>query len=152
LYLEAALNKHLPRVPKKHKKYLQPILTAVSSANLFMRTLYHADLWLADDERDTLISACNGALTAYQECANIAFACNRTRFKLQPKFHLIGEVSFALQRERLHNLPSLNPLASSTQLDEDFIGRVAAHSRQVSGKTMHVRTLRKYMVALGSLW
>ena len=52
--------------------------------------------------------------------------------------------SFRLERERRGDLPSMNPLASGTQIDEDFIGRVCAISRTVSGRKLHTRTLRKY--------
>ena len=44
------------------------------------------------------------------------------------------------------------PLAFGTQIDEDFVGRLATISRMVSVRTVHTRTLGRYQVALAARW
>ena len=75
-----------------------------------------------------------------------------TRFKLQPKYHVVGELIFQLQFERSRSMHSINPLSFSTQIDEDYVGRLSTFSRSVSSRTVHKRTIQKFLLALGSLW
>ena len=117
-----------------------------------MKTLYHAGLWLLDNERSVAISSGMAVIKDFKRCALHAYRSQTTRWKMQPKLHFIGEILFRLELHRRRRIPSLNPLATGTQIDEDFVGRVCSMSRTVSGKRIHVRTLRKYALALATLW
>ena len=116
-----------------------------------MTTLYHAAFWLTRSERRTLIVSGTKFTTAFRVCADHCYWADLTRFKLQPKQHMFGELVFELQVQECQNLPSPNPLVYSTQQDEDYVGRICTYSRSVSIRTIHVRTLSRYQIALATL-
>ena len=152
VYLEDKLREVLPTISPENKPYFETMLRMLGNCNLFMRTLYHADLWLMDNERSVAISSGMLVIKDFKRCALHAFKEQKTRWKLQPKMHFIGEILFRLELHRRLKTPSLNPLATGTQIDEDFVGAVCSMSRTVSGRKIHTRTLRKYALALASLW
>ena len=126
-------------------------LAAISSANVFLKVLYHASLWLTMEERRTLIRSGCECVDAFLQCAEHSYQEGITRFKLQPKLHMFGEIILALQVQEKSSKPSINPLAWATQQDEDFVGRICTFSRSVSIRTIHKRTLSRYQVALAAL-
>lgn len=133
------------------KRLFKHCLDAISGANVFMRVLYHSALWLTSDERRTLIKSGHQCIASYLKCANLCYQQELTRFKLQPKLHMFGELVYEMEHQERQHLPSLNPLAWATQQDEDFVGRICTYSRTVSIRTIHSRTLTRYQVALAAL-
>ena len=151
-FLEHRLRSELPKLAGDAACYFLHMFDAIEAANKFMSCLYHAALWLTSGERDTLLSKGYTCTTRFQACANQAFEQGMTRWKLQPKLHLLGEVLYKLESEKRRNLTSINPLSWSCQQDEDFVGHVVSQSRQVSVRTVHARTLSRYQVALAARW
>ena len=139
-------------VYEQDKEYAQDILGALAAANGFMHTLYHAGLWLLDSERDALIRHGSESIAYFKRLAGEAYAWDLTRWKIQPQMHFFAEVLHSLKVERLENLPSISPLSTSTQVDEDFVGRVATASRVVHGRTIHVRTIQRHLLHLRTNW
>ena len=133
------------------KTLFHQILVAVKAANHFMRTMYHAALWLSVAERRTLIESGHHFIKAFKRCAEICYWNDLTRFKYQPKKHMFGEVLFEMEFQERHDLPSPNPLCWSTQQDEDFVGKICTFSKSVSIRTIHERTLGRYQVALAAM-
>lgn len=133
------------------KTLFHQILVAVKAANHFMRTMYHAALWLSVAERRTLIESGHRFIKAFKKCAEICYWNDLTRFKYQPKKHMFGEVLYEMEFQERHDLPSPNPLCWSTQQDEDFVGRICTFSKSVSIRTIHERTLGRYQVALAAM-
>ena len=140
------------KVDDEARAYFAKMQEAISSANKFLKALFHAGLWLSRDESREVIAAGRRCLESYQACAEIAYDWGLTRFKLQPKFHMLGEVLYEMRARRNAGHAVINPLSFSTQLDEDLVGRVSAFSRVVSSRTIHERTLSRYQVALASKW
>ncbi|CAL1132409.1 unnamed protein product [Cladocopium goreaui] len=138
-------------VDEETNNFFQACLKATREANRFMTTLYHAAFWLTRSERRTLIVSGTKFTTAFRVCADHCYWADLTRFKLQPKQHMFGELVFELQVQECQNLPSPNPLVYSTQQDEDYVGRICTYSRSVSIRTIHVRTLSRYQIALATL-
>ena len=133
------------------RKLFRLCLVAVEAANKFMTTLYHASFWLTSTERRALVASGHECLNAFVGCATITFRDGKTRFKMHPKMHMFGEVVTTLEFQERSSLPSPNPLIFSTQQDEDFVGRICTISRRVSCRTIHMRTLSRYQIALASL-
>ena len=122
-------------------------------ANIFMTTLYHSDVFLTPAERTALIESGRCFLKLFAKCASYSFlTLNLTRFKFQPKYHFLAEIVFKLECQQQAGVISMNPILESTQVDEDFVGRVAKFSREVSVRLIHLRTLKKYLLSLASLW
>ena len=142
----------LPIVPADNREYVNLIVVALKNANLFMRTLLHSGLFLLESERNTAIVAGNKVMSCFKRLAGMAYVQQLTRWKLQPKFHYMAEVVYAMESERQEDLPSLNPLSTATQLDEDFVGRVAGASRTVSSRSTHIRTIERFLLELRLKW
>ena len=140
------------KVEAEDRPFVKQMQVAIGAANKFMTCLYHSGLWLTDDERDTLLRSGHACVRAFCSCADISFARGITRWKLQPKLHMFGEVLYALEADKRSMAPSISPLAWLTQMDEDFIGKIAFYSRTVSIRTVHRRTLERYQIGLASIW
>ena len=122
-------------------------------ANIFMTTLYHSDAFLTSTERNALIQSGRRFLKLFAKCASYSFlTLNLTRFKFQPKYHFLAEIIYKLECQEKSGVRSVNPILESTQVDEDFVGRVAKFSREVSVRLVHLRTLKKYLLSLASIW
>lgn len=152
LFLEHTLQDKLDTFTDEDtKKLFELCLVATSSANKFMKTLYNAGFWLSFSERQDLISHGHRLLNAFNSCADLCYWADLTRFKLQPKQHMFGELMFEIEFHHRHKWPTPNPLAYSTQMDEDFVGRICVFSRKVSICSIHSRTLSRYQIALRAL-
>lgn len=134
------------------KEYFSDISRMIVAANQFMKTIYHAGLYLTFRERDVLIQTGHLVMTLYKKAASFAFHLSLCRFKLQPKFHLLGEMVFELEVDKKEKWESISPLSYSTQMDEDFIGHISISSRYVNIRTLHERTIGRYKVALAMHW
>lgn len=154
LFLEVRIAAALsePGMTESSKVLFQDVLKLLAASNNFMSTLYHSSLWLACDERENLLTSGRAVVNFFHRLAQRAFESNETRWKYVPKFHVFGEILHGLEREKRANTPSLNPLAFATQQDEDFVGKVSTLSRAVSVRTVHSRTLGRYLISLASKW
>ena len=152
IYLEAMLAGTIEYFSGENQRYISFVVNALAAANTFMRTLLHAGLWLLDSERNAAIHHGHRVLLYFRKLASLAYSWSITRWKFQPKYHFFGEILYGLEAERQADVPSLNPVSYSCQLDEDFVGKIAAASRVVSARTLHTRTLQRYCVQLRMSW
>lgn len=153
-YLEKKLENYrdMECLDAETRPLVKNIFLAIRAGNRFMRCMYHGALWLSNSERATLLKEGHGCLKAWTACADMSYSMGLARFKFQPKFHMMGEFLYRLEDEQTRRVRSLNPLAFSTQLDEDFVGQIAHQSRLVSVRTVHTRTLSRYQIALALRW
>ncbi len=136
----------------EHIEYITCIHCALRASNQFLGTLYRAGLWLTDRQRAFIIRSVGDLLRNFSRCAEISFSMGLIRFKYQPKFHLVAELRYNLQADAERKVPSINPLAWSCQLDEDFIGKVATQSRKVSSRKLHLKVCERYLISLCASW
>jgi len=151
-FLDSRIEVALGNMAGSTKQYFHDIWSMIRAANSFMSCIYNGALWLSAGERDHLLKSGGILVNLYPKCAQRAFDMKHTRWKFMPKFHLFGEILFRYEKEKRSNLPSMNVLAFCTQQDEDFVGRVSVMSRNVSVRTVHSRTLGRYLVSLASQW
>ncbi|CAL1137069.1 unnamed protein product [Cladocopium goreaui] len=151
-FLESRIAELLADLDDSAKSLFSEIYEMIAAAHSFMRCIYHSALWLTSDERDHLLISGHKCVNYFHKCAQRAFDAHVTRWKYMPKIHLFGEILFFLERDKRRNIPSLNPLSFCTQQDEDFVGRIAVLSRAVSVRTVHSRTIGRYLVSLASSW
>ena len=143
----------MPTCDREFRKYFLKILETISSMNKFLSGLYHADVWLSPEECASAIATGRAFLDGFRFCADHAFlVLNSTRWKYQPKYHLFGEIVFKLEQSHRAKCPCLNPIIESTQVDEDFVGRIARFSTSVSIRKISERTLKKYLLSLAGYW
>ena len=136
-----------------------PILTHIKEAcehsNTFMRTLFASGYWLSFSQADEAIRSGHGFLMAYSFLAKATFQKQLCLFALKPKLHMLNHLVLAMYTQRrLPMMPQnqgqptiVNPVAESTFMCEDFIGRVARISRKVSPKKVGEKTLFRYLAA-----
>ena len=151
-YMEDRIGKAIDQVEPTVRGYFRNMHCLIREANQFMKTLYRAALWLDANERQLLLKSGRLFLEKFQLCANKAYHLGITRWKIQPKYHMFGEVLHELETQERASIQSLNPLCFSTQMDEDLVGQVCSRSRVVSSRTIHERTLGRYKVALCCHW
>ena len=137
----------------EHASYLRLIAQALKASNQFFHTVYRAGFWLSDVQRQNLIDASTDILKSFDGAAKYAWdVLWLPRFKYQPKLHMFAHVRHSLIKEAAKKARSVSPLAFSTQIDEDFVGRVCVLSRQVHGRTLHSKTLERYKIGLAGAW
>ena len=153
LYLESKYLTLIADNPEhEHKGYFCNILETLKAANVFLKTLYHASVWLTSQERSLALTSSDRFFQAFAACANYAYSIGKARWKYIPKFHMFAEIAWRLRKDQSSSLYSLNPVCEATQVDEDFVGRVSTMSRAVSIRTQHFKTLERYRLGLAARW
>ena len=131
--------------------YIQQVDQCLRDANDFMTSLYRAGLFITLKRLKHLVRVGQSMVKGYSQCANLAFRSNLARFKFNPKYHMLCHIIYSLTQELAARRCPINPLAYSCQMPEDFINRVATLSRGVSPKTVAIRTLELYRLAVGEV-
>ena len=156
LYLEHAFQEVEPE--PEFQAYCTCILAACKHAGGFLKTVYHAGLWMTRLQAKRAVYDGFAFLQKYSQCAQIAFANSKTRFKLSPKLHafahLVVELKAHLGKVKglscIHCIPS--PLAESCQMDEDFVGRVSALARTSPPASVHKQCINLFLMSLHQQW
>ena len=129
-------------------EFLSLILDACSTIAHFMHILFHSSYWLTESEGWQLIQSGCGFLKAYVKLAEKAHAKGLCLWSLKPVIHLLAHiVHTALQQYRADTTCVINPVAESTFMCEDFVGRVSRLSRRVNAKQHGRKIMYRYMVA-----
>ncbi|CAE7797904.1 unnamed protein product [Symbiodinium necroappetens] len=147
-FLEAFWANHLAETSESDE-YLHGILRCLRAANVFMRTLYRSGLWLSTERCKIIAEAGLAVLKSYMEVSSHALQLKKTRFKVTPKYHaLIHIVDMLVGAYNSGRRWTLSPLSEGTQMDEDFIGRIASKTMTISTRQVHSQTLKKYLTAV----
>ena len=120
--------------------------------NHFMRTIYQHDVFLPSATGAELANDLYVYVRAYMFEAFAASREGSSYFPLHPKLHALHEIGHELLRQSKVASFCLNPVAHVCSMDEDFIGRTATLSRQVSPRLVSRRTLERYLCHLQILW
>lgn len=118
-----------------------------------IRGMYMGDLFLSHQE--SLHIGQNGLkfLRRYADLAADAASQGRNHFILQPKIHILHHWMVDLHKAGEEGRVALNPIGTSCQQNEDFIGRGSRLSRKVTarGPVLH-RVLDRYLQAAYAKW
>ena len=151
-YLEQKLKHSLDELSGDTLGYFTEIVRLLCHGNKFMHILYSARLWLTSRQRDNAITSGDKFVASFLRLAQAAYEHDQCRWKLQTKFHMLGELIFSLKWDRARGANSINPLSYATQIDEDFIGRISTASRFVSCRTLHEKTIERFLLKLKACW
>ena len=151
-FIEWKFRRILAEYTGPHEDYLTGILTAATAGNEFLRTLYSSPLWMR--ACDAKHASHNGLefMKAYKFIGAYALKKQWPRYNLTPKIHFLAHLVHGLRGEAARGHEVLNILSSSCQLDEDFVGRIASAVRVCSSRTVHMRTLEKYLINVAIRW
>ena len=115
----------------------------------FTSMQYSHDLWLPRECAEFMYLQGLVALRSYGYLARHCMGLGKRYFGMRPKFHLLAETVFELKScVTLGHTWILSPVIYNCEVNEDFIGRVSRISRHVSSRTVVLRTLQRYGVAL----
>eukprot|EP00439_Symbiodinium_sp_Y106_P055378 s3218_g7.t1 len=151
-FLEDKYKQTLADCNSELDEVLTSIYAGLVAINKFMRLVYTQPLWVKPEVSHEMAMQGMTFLRSFNSAAAHALAVGRPRFKFMPKFHLMAHVFHSIQWCARKGVLALNILAHSCQMDEDFIGRVAGQSRNVSIRTVHDRTVQRYLLNLALRW
>ncbi|CAJ1340732.1 unnamed protein product [Effrenium voratum] len=150
-FLQWRCERALADYDDEHEDYLQWITDALQEGNLFMAELYWQPFWLKPSDAARIAAHGKKLLFLYSRCASYAFARKWTRYKINPKFHMLAHLIHSLQRGGVGDHETVNPIAHSV-MDEDFVGKVSTLTRSVSPRLIESRTLQRYLVCVATRW
>ena len=136
-----------------HENYVVAIQRGLKAINKFISGLFRQSLWI--EPGDAWVLATHGMkfMDAYNMVANYALkTLQLPRFKVPPKLHMFAHLVHDLYAAHRTIRACMNVVASSCQMDEDYVGRVAFQSRQVSIRSVHERKIQRYLVNLCLRW
>ena len=152
LYLETFYAKILADCSEEVENVLTVIYDGLVAVNRFMTASYHEALWVKSHRASEISVQGMAFMEWFNEAAMEALRQEVPRFKLMPKFHFFAHLVHSMKNAATRNVDSLNCLAFSCQVDEDFVGRIAVQSRHVSIRSVHDRTVQRYCLNLGLRW
>ena len=120
---------------------------AISSINNFVGGIYGWEIWIPSNEAATLATTGLKFLKFQGRAAIEAYHGDRRLFLAMPNLHRLHHIFFDMLEKSRTAPYVLNPLALSTQADEDFIGRPSRLSRRVSPRLTILRTLQRSLLA-----
>ena len=130
-----------------HDELLETAYRAGCLMDDFIRGVFSYELWIPSPDALRLAEKGFGFLREFGKAARLAYDASKLLFIQVPNYHRLNHL-FLLLREQAQKGPfALNPLAVSTQADEDFIGRPSRLSRRVDPRTTVTRTLQRSLMA-----
>ncbi|CAE7383534.1 unnamed protein product [Symbiodinium sp. CCMP2456] len=120
------------------------ILAAGKAIGQVIRTCLEADYFMSSAQCQTVIKNGHKFLTAYSTLVNKCYDLSLCLFKLRPKVHYLNHAFLKVFEEWRASSSACNPLAESTFMSEDFVGRAARLSRRVSPRAIAIKTLQRY--------
>ena len=130
-YVEARFN----RDSFPHQPLLGLAAEACHAIQRCSRLLYRSSLWLEPGECKLVAELGFLFLRRYSQMATMAKQMRRCLFIFQPKIHLLHHFMVDLHQAHQRGVCGVNPLGTSCQPSEDFIGRPARLSRRVTAQT-----------------
>ena len=129
----------------------EPLLNAAFHTaglmNLFLSGVYSWELFIPSAEALELASTGFQFLRSLGRTTEMAFKSRRLLYAIMPNYHRLHHIFLTLRLEARAGPHAFNPLATSTQTDEDFIGRPSRISRRVDARTIVKRTLERALQA-----
>ena len=136
----------------KKNKILPCEVVGTKHLNKFMRGIYANDALIPSGLALELSNSLRTFIKAYSWQAHQAFVLGLSFFPMVPKIHALHEVSFELKHQARRSAWCTNPAIFTCSLDEDFIGRCATVSRQVSPRLIALRVVQRYLAHVYSIW
>ena len=117
--------------------------------NMAMAFMYMSGFWIRKDEGVQLSKLIMVFLQCYTTCARLSQQEGYHRFGLMPKLHYIHHTAHTLRLEGMMDTSwVINPLSTSVQVQEDFIGRPSRVSRRVDARTVHQRVIDRSLICV----
>lgn len=130
-------------VPKAH---------GTAKINAVFRALYAADLWIPRDQGLAIAGDLQQFIRSYGFQAWLHHQKHENKFGMYPKLHLMHEIWANMVHQASLSEYIYNPIAETCSIDEDFVGRAAMLSRQVSPRLNALRSIQRYLAQIYMSW
>ena len=114
--------------------------------NTVLSVLFAEGFWVRDFKAKRIAQWLLAFLGRHQKVAKLSFLGGRNRFAMVPKVHYIHHFPFELLDQSGKSKWSINPLATSCQMQESFIGAPSRVSRRVSIRCVHLRSFHRSLL------
>ena len=129
---------------------LSQAVVAARSIDSFLSQLYKGNFWIDSRTALTISDACADFLRLYGLLARRAFDETKSLWSITPKFHFLHHLQWQMKSHALKGHACINVLATSTQMDEDFVGKASRTSRRVTPRSPQLavrRTIQRHLTA-----
>ena len=117
-----------------------------------LSTMYRSGYWIKKDKGIQLGRLMFRFLGFYSQCAQLTLAQRKRRFAMVPKLHMMAHCAFDLLDQARRGDWVQNPLSSTNQIQEDFIGRPARISRRVNIRSLHRSLIMRSLIVYQDSW
>lgn len=121
-------------------------VNATVALNKAISYLYSAGFWIQDWKAKRVANCFFNFLGSYQRLAYLTFVEGKARYQLIPKLHYMHHFAVDLERQASHAAWAQNPLATSVQCQEDYIGRPSRASRRVNIRRLHRNVISRILI------
>ena len=108
--------------------------------------LYSAGYWLQSWKGKRVADSFFYFLAAYQRLAYLTWRSGKDRFQFLPKLHYMHHFAVELDRQLAVSSWVESPLATTVQIQEDFVGRPSRASRRVSVRQIHRNVISRILI------
>lgn len=114
--------------------------------NTALVALFNSGFWLRTHVAVKIAHWIVYFLKQYQKAALLCFHAGKSRYALIPKLHFIHHAPIEMLAQSRISKWVVNPLATSCQMQESYIGMPSRASRRVSIRQIHLRTLQRCLL------
>ena len=119
---------------------------ATSVLNKAFALMYSSGFWINSTRAKQLGLSLHFFLGTYHKLAFETHAAGKHRYAFVSKMHCLAHIAVGLKRQSEVAEFAENPLATSVQLQEDFIGRPARLSRRVDLRQIHRNVVSRTLI------
>lgn len=125
------------------KKLFEAALKGCEGSLLFFHTLHNEGIWHAQPTAKNMAMECFKFCLAYQSLATLCHEKHMARFHLEPSLHTMMHFYVELARA---GPVSLSPAISTTEMDEDFVGKICRTCRNTHALSTTRRCIDRYLL------
>ena len=123
--------------------FFQQALKGCEGGINFFHTLHREGLWHSRDTSKHMASECFKFCVAYKSLAVWCHQKRMARFHLEPSLHTM--MHFFVDLDKAGEI-NLSPAASTTEMDEDFIGKICRTCRTIHASATTRRCIDRYLI------
>ena len=125
------------------KKLFEAALKGCEGSLLFFHTLHNEGIWHFQPTAKNMAMECFKFCLAYQSLATLCHEKHMARFHLEPSLHTMMHFYVELARA---GPVSLSPAISTTEMDEDFVGKICRTCRNTHALSTTRRCIDRYLL------
>ena len=116
--------------------------------NRALSFMYSSGYWIKKHQAKQLGLALHFFLGAYHKLAFECAQVGKHRFAFVPKMHCIAHIAVLLKQQSLCARWCQNPISTTVQMQEDYIGRPARVSRRVDIRQIHRNVVSRTLILM----